>query len=164
MSGVCGKLSHDLLAYPAVAMRWRASKASERGCTVPLGWLPALRACQPLGARWLKVASARIERQEFPVHKKRMFMVDVAVRVEGNGTGMDQTKRSGIRDTPVQDRFGHTGRGDRHSTPPSNSRSVLPSAPDWPGTFENAPPAPQRPVAHGSTPSGGTCLLYTSPS
>ena len=37
-------------------------------------WLPALMARQPGGARWLKVASASIERHELPVQRKRTFM------------------------------------------------------------------------------------------
>ena len=58
-----------------LAMPSFASKASERGCTCPVGWLPALMAFQPAGAKWLKVASPRMERQELPVQRKSTFIV-----------------------------------------------------------------------------------------
>src|SRR5574343_651906 len=74
ISGVTGSASQDLLAQSLASMPSAASSASERGCTSPVGWLPALSARQPAGARWLKVASARMERQELPVHKNRIFI------------------------------------------------------------------------------------------
>ena len=52
----------------------RASSASERGCTCPVGLLPALIAFHPAGVRWLKMPSARIERQELPVQRNRTFI------------------------------------------------------------------------------------------
>jgi hypothetical protein len=56
-------------------MPWRSSSATARGCSLPAGWLPALIAFKPAGARWLKVASLNTERQEFPVHRNSTFMV-----------------------------------------------------------------------------------------
>src|SRR5512139_3197117 len=84
-SGVRGSASHDLLCRPPVSICSRASRASDRGWTVPVGWLPALIAAHPGGARWLKVASARIERHELPVQRNRTFMVQVAYDAEGPG-------------------------------------------------------------------------------
>ena len=49
------------------------SSAIERGCTSPVGWLPALIACISFDASALNVASAKMERQELPVHKNRIF-------------------------------------------------------------------------------------------
>lgn len=50
----------------------------------------ALMAFQPFWAKWLKVASAKMERQELPVHRKRIFTLSlslewmsVAARVPG---------------------------------------------------------------------------------
>jgi hypothetical protein len=50
------------------------SSAIERGCTCPVGLLPALMACMLAGASALNVASANIERHELPVHKNKTFI------------------------------------------------------------------------------------------
>src|SRR6476661_10167732 len=55
-------------------MPLRASRASALSFSLPVGWLPALIACQPAGARWLNTASLMSERQELPVQRKRTFM------------------------------------------------------------------------------------------
>jgi hypothetical protein len=52
----------------------RFKRASDRGCTRPVGLLPALIARRPFGASELKVASARTDRQELPVHRNKTFI------------------------------------------------------------------------------------------
>jgi hypothetical protein len=52
----------------------RSSSAKERGWTWPVGLLPALIACHPSGASALNAASAKIERQELPVHRNKTFI------------------------------------------------------------------------------------------
>lgn len=82
---------HDLLCKPSVAMPSRRNKANERGWTLPVGWLPALMARHFEPASALNVASARIDRQELPVHKNKTerFIAGLLVLEKGANPPQD---------------------------------------------------------------------------
>src|ERR1017187_10811908 len=61
--------SHDLLRSPCVAIPADSSCFNASGRGVPDGWLPALYAVKLPLALWFMIASAMIERAEFPVHR-----------------------------------------------------------------------------------------------
>src|SRR5471032_901181 len=60
--------------------------ATAREWSLPAGWLPALIAFSPAGAKWLKVASERTERHELPVQRNRIFIVTIEKELNGGGT------------------------------------------------------------------------------
>jgi hypothetical protein len=65
---------HDLLRNPSVEIPAISSCFNASGRGVPVGLLPALYAVNvpPIFiARWFRIASARIDRAEFPVHKNK---------------------------------------------------------------------------------------------
>src|ERR1700694_1875785 len=63
--------SQHLLRRPSVGARESSICFSASGRTIPDGWLPALNA-KKLGRPFrLRMASAMMERAEFPVHRKR---------------------------------------------------------------------------------------------
>ena len=41
---------------------------------MPLGWLPALNVANRTAPNLFKMASAKIDRQEFPLQRMRMFL------------------------------------------------------------------------------------------
>src|SRR5256885_11249421 len=63
--------SQLLLCKPAVGNCAASSVFSATGFTRPAGWLPALYAVKCGFPFWLRMASARIERAEFPVHRNK---------------------------------------------------------------------------------------------
>ncbi|MNF03866.1 hypothetical protein D3C80_2032680 [compost metagenome] len=63
-----------MLLRPSVEIPARCSAAMDNGCTSPLGWLPALKAFIPAGAKWLKTASDRMLRQLLAVQRNRTFI------------------------------------------------------------------------------------------
>src|SRR5262249_32579691 len=67
----CANSSHDLLRQPVGGSfaSWSCSNASRR--TAQLGWLPALKAVKLGLPLCFKIASAMMERAEFPVQRNR---------------------------------------------------------------------------------------------
>src|SRR5208283_4543600 len=61
--------SQLLLRRPATGKPATSSCFSASGLTRPVGWLPALKAWKLGLPRWFKIASARMERAEFPVQR-----------------------------------------------------------------------------------------------
>jgi len=63
--------SHDLLRKPSVSMPADSICLSASGRGAPEGRLPALYAVKAPFPRWFRIASAMIERAEFPVQRNR---------------------------------------------------------------------------------------------
>lgn len=79
-SSACTSL--DLLKSPSVAMSARCRACRLSGFTSPLGWLPALNACMPAGARWLNSASDKMLRQLLAVQRNRTFITHPIIRAQ----------------------------------------------------------------------------------
>src|SRR5260370_29879552 len=69
--------SSQLLLRARVAGKSASSSSCKAyGLTRPAGRLPALKPWKVGAPRWFRMASARIERAEFPVHRNRTLYCD----------------------------------------------------------------------------------------
>ena len=65
--------SHDFERNPSVGYLSWFNRSSAKGCTWPLGMLPALYSLNLPALKWLTTVSAMIERAELCVHRNKML-------------------------------------------------------------------------------------------
>src|SRR6266850_498225 len=107
MNGAPGRENsfQSLLRSPWVDRRFFSISSNARGFTLPVGWLPALKALNLLFPRALSIASAMMLRAELPVHRNRTLNGSFAIIISFTRSGR-RFSRLDIRGRVVQQTFG----------------------------------------------------------